>query len=385
MALSNMSRTQLQNFVERNREKAEKAATNALHLGEFAVGAIGSSFWRAKYGMPKLFGRDANMVLGAAGVAYGLLMGSQKFATDAMYLGAGMLTETMLDWGRSLGTPKKDKGGAIYSGAYQLPEHTHAHSYTDTHHHASAGGPVADLGMASIIEARRSYGIVPLRLLQSQKGNMTMSDLSRILGVGGQRLDTVGSDDSGAIYTGDLYSAGDEYSGDDMGDDMGDDAGDLIGELVSGIVGDDVGARRRKRAVKLEPRRMPGKLVAFEPFKARAWRKMPLGGFKKTILAANPVDTVSNQPQLPFRVERLVVPSNIGVDFDVIDVLVGNQSQFVAAGNVPGLTFSEQGFQVELKGDTAYISQTVTIRVQNNTAVDKVFSATIIGHAMKGE
>jgi hypothetical protein len=216
-----------------------------------------------------------------------------------------------------------------------------------------------------------------------------MSDLNRILGISGQTVDTVGNDDSGAIYSGDDMGAiytGDDYSGDEY---SGDDMGDLIGELVSGIVGaDESGARRvlrGRRGPKLEPRRMPGKLVQFKPFEARSWRKMPLGGFKKVITAANPVDVVTNQPQLPFRVERLVVPSNVGVDFDVIDVLVGNQSQFVAAGNVPGLTFSEQGFQVELKGDTAYISQTVTIRVQNNTAVDKTFTACIIGHAMKGD
>jgi hypothetical protein len=127
-----------------------------------------------------------------------------------------------------------------------------------------------------------------------------------------------------------------------------------------------------------------GTVVQYTPFEATAPRKLPLGGFRATVFAANPVVNISNQPQIPFRTERLVVPSNVGVDFDITDLKVGNVSQFVASGNVPGLTFSEQAFQVELKGDTAYISQTVTVQVQNLSGLDKSFACTIIGIAVRG-
>ena len=173
MAIENMSRDQLISFVERNREKANKLATNALRVGEFTLGAMGTTFVRAyaKNGMPQLFGRDASLVLGAAGVAYGLLMGEKAYATDAMFVGAGMLAETALDWGRQLGENMR-KGGqktaGITAGAYALPAHSHVHSYLDPHHHAYSGaivgadtGPSADLGFMVIEQARRATGAIP--------------------------------------------------------------------------------------------------------------------------------------------------------------------------------------------------------------------------------
>lgn len=127
-----------------------------------------------------------------------------------------------------------------------------------------------------------------------------------------------------------------------------------------------------------------GSFVQYKPFEPTSPRKLPLGGFRVTVFAVNPVVNITNQPQIPFRTERIVVPSNIGVDFDISDVKVGNTSQFVASGNVPGLTFSEQGFDVALKGDTAYIAQAITIQVQNLSGVDKSFACCVIGIAVRG-
>jgi len=161
------------------------------------------------------------------------------------------------------------------------------------------------------------------------------------------------------------------------------DADDLIQSIVSGlgnteIVGDDdigeVGAVRRSRG------RKGGMAVDARPL-SRA-RRMAIG-FGPTALAASSATTdVSTLPQVVFRPERLFIPSDIAFDIIVVDVKIGNRSQLVAAGALPGAIFSEVSVDVFTHWDTAEVGNQIVLSVANiNTALARTFRAAMIGAA----
>lgn len=106
--------------------------------------------------------------------------------------------------------------------------------------------------------------------------------------------------------------------------------------------------------------------------------KFPLG-FGSTTVAAGASATIRVQPQEPFKGKRLVVPSSIGANFTIDDIRVGNRSQLVVSGALPALTFSEQGWGVEVNLDTAQVSQFIELDVTNISGASQVFRGSLIG------
>jgi hypothetical protein len=96
-----------------------------------------------------------------------------------------------------------------------------------------------------------------------------------------------------------------------------------------------------------------------------------------------PAASITTRPQVPFRLDRLVVPSDLAGLFTIDDVKVGKNSQFAAEGAVPARIFQENGVGVCLKGDTAQISMNVTIRVTNISGAASMFRAAVIGPAVE--
>ena len=212
-------------------------------------------------------------------------------------------------------------------------------------------------------------------------------------------IDVVGWDDAIAgmedIVTGDDYtSLGDDYvagAEDDVrqllaaGDDM-----DVVGdELALSGAAFPFGPRARmmSMAKRMAARAVARKgAVAVKQRGATAARRYPLGfflDFERTTVSpavTQPELDVRTQPQIPFRGERLTLPSTMGVvtnttgvdadpivkssDFVIIDVKVGNRSQFVASTSLPGSVFSETAFGVSLRFDTAQVAQDVVIRAR---------------------
>lgn len=106
----------------------------------------------------------------------------------------------------------------------------------------------------------------------------------------------------------------------------------------------------------------------------------PLG----TPVAAAATTDVTAQPQRPFKVERLVIPSDIAGFFQINNVSVGADSQFVAVGQpVPGRTWQENSVGTSLKGDTAQISMTISINITNFSLAPVVFRCCILGPAVE--
>lgn len=131
-------------------------------------------------------------------------------------------------------------------------------------------------------------------------------------------------------------------------------------------------AERRAQAGALLKERAPSKS-----------REYPLGFASDAPVAAGASASITTRPQVPFRLDRLVVPSDLAGLFTIDDVKVGKNSQFAAEGAVPARIFQENGVGVCLKGDTAQISMNVTIRVTNISGAASMFRAAVIGPAVE--
>jgi hypothetical protein len=196
-----------------------------------------------------------------------------------------------------------------------------------------------------------------------------------------------GDDILGALLDGDDTS-GFEYA-EIMGSD-GDDAGAFVGDGSDGSDGDDtLGAavrRRRNRkqnamAQALMQRRVRNGAIlrSVAPRNAREYAL----GLGSTSVGGNSSANINVQPQVIFRPERLVVPSNIAVDFLITDIKVGKNSQLVSTGALPAVMFTEQAFGVRLKMDTAQISMFVTVSVTNQNPQARNFQGGLVGPAVE--
>lgn len=119
---------------------------------------------------------------------------------------------------------------------------------------------------------------------------------------------------------------------------------------------------------------------ADKPTKAREY---PLGFLSDAPVVAGTTVTVTSRPQIVFRGERLLIPSDIAGQFSVTDIIVGKNSQKVSTTPVPGRVFDERGVGVRMSLDTAQISQDIALVVQNISGADATFRAAIIGAAVE--
>jgi hypothetical protein len=200
-----------------------------------------------------------------------------------------------------------------------------------------------------------------------------------------------GDDILGDLLAGDDNSGGFEYS-EIMG---GDDAlGELIGDGSDGddssndaVIGAAVRRRRNRNAKKnalagalMRRRVQDGAVLRSVP--PRNSREYALG-LGSTSVTGNSSANINVQPQVIFRPERLVVPSNIAPDFLITDIKVGKNSQLVSTGALPAVMFTEQAFGVRLKMDTAQISMFVTISVTNQNPQARNFQGGLVGPAVE--
>lgn len=112
-------------------------------------------------------------------------------------------------------------------------------------------------------------------------------------------------------------------------------------------------------------------------------RDYPLG-FASTIpVPAGAPGTAVSFPQIVFRGERLIVPSDIAGQFVLTQIIVGKNPQQVSADAIPCRVFDERGVGVRLSMDTAQISQQITLNVINIGGAPATFRAAIIGAAVE--
>ena len=199
---------------------------------------------------------------------------------------------------------------------------------------------------------------------------------------------------------GDLLD-GDDTSGYEYTEIMGDgsDGDDILGDLLDGeFVGDGsdgaddaaIGAAVRKKRANAQKQAMSRDLMRRRVAAGALLRSVPPRnareyalGLGSTSVAGTSSANINVQPQVIFRPERLVVPSNLAVDFLITDIKVGKNSQLVSTGALPAVMFTEQAFGVRLKMDTAQISMFVTVSVTNQNPAARNFQGGLVGPAVE--
>ena len=198
-----------------------------------------------------------------------------------------------------------------------------------------------------------------------------------------------GDDSLGYEYT---EIMGDESEGDDiLGELLGELDGDSSGAFVGdGSDGDDTLGAARKRKANARKRAMARDLLRRRVNAGALLRSVPPRnareyalGLGSTSVAGNSSANINVQPQVIFRPERLVVPSNLAVDFLITDIKVGKNSQLVSTGALPAVMFTENAFGVRLKMDTAQISMFVTVSVTNQNPAARNFQGGLVGPAVE--
>ena len=200
-----------------------------------------------------------------------------------------------------------------------------------------------------------------------------------------------GDDSSGYEYT---EIMGDGSDGDDILGDLLD--GEFVGDGSDGSQawgesGDDIlGAVVRKKRQNARKQAMARDLMARRVASGALLRSVPPRnareyalGLGSTSVAGTSSANITVQPQVIFRPERLVVPSNLAVDFLITDIKVGKNSQLVSTGALPAVMFTEQAFGVRLKMDTAQISMFVTVSVTNQNPAARNFQGGLVGPAVE--
>lgn len=153
------------------------------------------------------------------------------------------------------------------------------------------------------------------------------------------------------------------------GDDEGDDGGQAL-----------VDPRARRAAASRILAANAKLLKETQPDRAR---RFPLGFASAGTIAPGIQATITSQPQVLFRGERLIVPSDVAGDFTIDDCKVGKDSQFVAAGPIPARTLQENAWGVDFQLDTAQVSQFIQLIVTNISGAARQFRATLIGSAVE--
>lgn len=173
----------------------------------------------------------------------------------------------------------------------------------------------------------------------------------------------------------DLESGWLEIAGDDEVEDL------LAVSGAQALVGARAKARQKlSRNAALGMAKNKALLQTRGPTKARYY---PLG-IPATVIAAGAAATITVRPQVPFRAQRFVVPSDIAGSFTIGDIRVGKNSQFVTADAIPARAFQEDASSgIELGFDTAQVSQDISIVANNISLAAQTFRAMFMGSAVE--
>lgn len=158
------------------------------------------------------------------------------------------------------------------------------------------------------------------------------------------------------------------YIGDDSDDEMGLDEiigqDEIIGaDELNELFGADAPSKNMTLARKVALARAAGGVVTRRKVNTE-FRDQPLP-ITPTTLASGTAADIELRPQRTFRLKRLVVSSVIAPYFNITNLTVGQDPQFVATGQIPATAFSEVAVGVGLRGSTANLGTTIVVSVLN--------------------
>jgi hypothetical protein len=104
-------------------------------------------------------------------------------------------------------------------------------------------------------------------------------------------------------------------------------------------------------------------------------------GLGSTLVVGYTSANIGVQPQVvPFRPEKLEIPSEVARDFLITDVKVGRNSQLASVGAIPASIFNDRRHEhLKLSMDVAQSSMFVTVSVTNQNAKARNFQGVLVG------
>lgn len=144
---------------------------------------------------------------------------------------------------------------------------------------------------------------------------------------------------------------------------------------IAGLMAPDVSHSNIRQAME---RSFQPRTIDVQSHAARAPRRLALN-FRALAVSPGPAVDLATRPQLPFRPERLFVQSDIAGNFEIVDVIIGNRSQFAQATPMSARIAAETSFGFDLHMDTAMVAMDVVLRISNITGAPSDFRATIAG------
>jgi hypothetical protein len=112
-------------------------------------------------------------------------------------------------------------------------------------------------------------------------------------------------------------------------------------------------------------------------------RRFPIGFASVGTVAASATQLVTSRPQILFRPERLIVPATVAANFNIADIRVGKNSQFVQSTPIAASSFSEVAVGTDMRLDPCLPGNDITVSVQNTDAVTAhAFAGTMYGESI---
>lgn len=169
----------------------------------------------------------------------------------------------------------------------------------------------------------------------------------------------------------------DEDEDDDEDDDdelSGDEEGLIVGASPREIVGarEIIGAKARKQARRRRRVRRVARMMRkvrsgiVRPDVEKRWRRQ-VAAVPATPVAVGQIADVRIRPQRLFRIERVSIPSSIAAAVAIRQVVIGQEPQLVASGEIPGEAWSELARDAHVHFDTADIGHEIILTVRNRT------------------
>lgn len=161
----------------------------------------------------------------------------------------------------------------------------------------------------------------------------------------------------------------------------GDGANDFAALMAAAGAGNG-GGLAALAAKMAEARNIDPKAVVVRERAEDTRREFHMGFRSAAPIAGGAAGAVTQQPQVTFRPERLVIPSFIAPFFTIDNIIVGKDSQTAVGINpVPATTYSEVAVGVRLNLKTANLGHLVTLSFTNVDADPHIFQGAIIGTA----
>lgn len=106
-------------------------------------------------------------------------------------------------------------------------------------------------------------------------------------------------------------------------------------------------------------------------------------GFRYLNITSGSSQTVTSRPQDTFAPRKVVVPSSVAPNFDILDIRIGAISQLSSADPIPAEAFIPNASLTDVHFDTAQISQDVVFSVNNISNAAASFRATMNGFVVR--